>query len=348
MGVDRKLAYHSMLEFRMKTESWCLTPDFNELNNVKHRIVPDLNTIDYPTKSIVPFIEIVHDRAMIEIMRGCPRRCKFCQAGTVNKPVRFIKPERIIELAKEIIKNTGFEELSLVSLSSSDYPKLHEVAQQLSDFLSPKRISLSLPSLRADTLNEKVAGQVQAVRKSGFTIAPEAGTQRLRDYMCKDLTEEKIISAVRSAAGSGSSRIKLYFMIGLPTEAGEDIEGIVDLSYKIIKEAKTINSRSKITVNVSTFIPKKNTPFENEEMISLEETLKKQDYLKQNLKHKSIDLKWHDPGMSQIEGLFSRGGREAGKILLKAFELGCRFDNWSEYFDFSKWEAAIAANTDKI
>jgi radical SAM superfamily enzyme YgiQ (UPF0313 family) len=255
-----------------------------------------------------------------------------------------MSPEKIIGLAKDLAANTGFEELSLVSLSSSDHPKLGEVAAELIKFLSPKRISLSLPSLRADTLNESIARQMRSVRSSGFTIAPEAGTQRLRDHICKDLTEEKIIGSIRSAVAGGSNRVKLYFMIGLPTETEEDVEGIVGLSYKIIKEAKTVSPRAKITVNVSTFIPKKGSAFENEKMISLEETVKKQEYLKNNLKHKSIEFKWHDPHMSQIEGLFAAGGNETGKILLKAYELGCRFDNWSEHFDHSKWEKAIAEN----
>ncbi|MFA5104025.1 MAG: TIGR03960 family B12-binding radical SAM protein [Candidatus Margulisiibacteriota bacterium] len=320
-------------------------PDFNEFKDIKRRIVKDLNSIDYPASPIVPFIEIVHDRATIEIMRGCPHRCKFCQAGTVNKPVRMLSPEKVIGLAKETIKNTGFEEVSLVSLSSSDYPYLYDVAIELGKVFSPKRISLSLPSLRADNLKEEVAKEMLSVRQSGFTIAPEAGTQRLRDHICKDLTEEKIIDSVKTAIKSGSNRIKLYFMIGLPTETDEDIKGIVDLAYLLIKEAKAITSRAKIIVNVSTFIPKKNTPFENEKMIGLDEIKRKQDYLKNNLRHKSIELKWHDSGMSTIEGLLSMGGKEAGKVLLKAFESGCRFDNWAEYFDYSKWEKAIAENT---
>lgn len=321
-------------------------PGLNGLGKVKRRVVKDINTINYPTSPIVPFIEIVHDRATIEIMRGCTRRCKFCQAGAVNKPVRMLRPEKVIEIAKETVKNTGFEEVSLVSLSSSDYPHLHEVAAELGRYFAPKRISLSLPSLRADTLNEKLAKEMLSVRQSGFTIAPEAGTQRLRDHICKDLTEEKIINSVRTAVKSGSNRIKLYFMIGLPTETDDDIKGIADLAYTLIKEARSISTRAKIVVNVSTFIPKKNTPFENEKMIDLEAIKKKQEYLKENLRHKSMELKWHDRGMSTIEGLLSTGTKETGKILLRAFRSGCKFDNWAEHFDFSRWEAAIAAHTD--
>jgi len=345
--VDGAHARHLLLS-ALSNIPGVYVPGHNKFNNVKRRIVDDINTIDYPAAPIVPFIEIIHDRAMVEIMRGCPRRCKFCQAGAVNKPVRLMKPERIVELGKKLAANTGFEELSLVSLSSSDHPKLGQAAEELIKALSPKRISLSLPSLRADTLDENTARQMTAVRSSGFTIAPEAGTQRLRDHICKDLTEEKILGSIRSAAAGGANRIKLYFMIGLPTETQDDLEGIVDLAYKIIKEAKSSNPRSKITVNVSTFIPKKGTAFENEKMISLKETLQKQQFLKDTLKHRSIDLKWHDPMMSQIEGVFATGGKEAGKILLRAYELGCRFDNWSEYFNREKWETAIATHTDKI
>ncbi|MFA5097637.1 MAG: TIGR03960 family B12-binding radical SAM protein [Candidatus Margulisiibacteriota bacterium] len=327
-------------------------PDHNELKNVKRRTVKDLNSIDYPAKPIVPFIEVVHDRATIEIMRGCPRRCSFCQAGTVNKPVRLVDPEKVVALAKETIKNTGFEEVSLVSLSSCDYPRIWEVANELGKAFGPKRISVSLPSMRPDSFRADIAKELQNVRKSGITLAPEAGTQRLRDHIHKDLTEENILSSIGNAFASGANSVKLYFMIGLPTETEEDLAGIVALSNRIIKEGKTVNPRAKITVNVSTFIPKKNTPFENEKMISLDKIQKKQNYLKQNLRHKSIELRWHKAEMSVIEGLFSSleagRGLPMAKILLDAFEAGCRFDNWTEHFDYCKWEVAIAAHKDQI
>ncbi len=317
-------------------------PDFNDFKNVTRRIVDDINKIDYPTKPIVPFIEIVHDRAMIEIMRGCPRRCKFCQASSINKPVRLLSPKRIVELGKEIIKNTGFEEISLISLSSSDYPGLNEILENLHKFLEPKKISISLPSLRADTLNDSLVRKILSIRKSGFTIAPEAGSQRLRNLIQKDLTEEKILSSVLTAVKNGVNRIKLYFMIGLPTETHDDVKAIVNLSYKIISEIKRTGENGKIVVNVSTFIPKKGTLFENEKMISFEDTLQKQQFLKENLKSRQIELKWHDPMMSQIEGIFATKGKEAQKILLNAFYYGCKFDNWAEYFDKEKWRKAIA------
>lgn len=330
----------ALLERLSKLEG-VYVPGMNEVKDVNRRIVKDLNTIDYPTSPIVPFIEVVHDRATIEIMRGCPRQCKFCQAGTVNKPVRLLKPEKIIRLAKETIDNTGFEEVSLVSLSSSDYPGLLDIAKELAAYFEKKKVSLSLPSLRADTFDENMSKQLHHVRKSGITIAPEAGTQRLRDHICKGLTEENILNSTVSAFSGGANNLKLYFMIGLPTETDDDINGIVDLAYKIIKEGKKANPRAKITVNVATFIPKKNTPFEDEPMIGLEEIKRKQAILKQGLRHKSIELRWHEPQMSLIEGMFSTGGEELAPVLEKALELGCKFDNWVEYFDHSKWKEAI-------
>ena len=324
-------------------------PGYNESANTTRRVVKDINTIDYPTKPIVPFIEIIHDRATIEIMRGCPRRCAFCQAGNTTKPVRLMKPERIKALARETIKNTGFEEISFVSLSSSDYPGLAPIAVDLGKEFAAKRISLALPSMRSDSFSKELSDEIQNVRKGGVTLAPEAGTQRLRDLICKDLNEEAIISSAKAAFVGGAKSLKLYFMIGLPTETDEDLQGIVDLANKIMDEVRAggrLPQRFKLTINISTFIPKKNTPFGDRDMIALDEIRKKQNYLKQNLSRRSIELRWHTPEMSVIEGLFSQGGKEAGAVLQKAFDLGCRFDNWEELFDYSKWEAAIAQDKD--
>lgn len=319
-------------------------PGHNELKPVTRRIVKDINTIDYPTKPIVPYIEIVHDRAVVEIMRGCPRRCRFCLAGNTTKPVRLLKKENILRLAKDFIKNTGLEELSFMSLSSSDYPGLLEMAGELGKEFYKKRVSISLPSLRPDTFKEGLAKQIQGVRKSGVTLAPEAGTQRLRDLICKDLSEEEIVSSTKNAFAGGANNVKLYFMIGLPTETEEDLKGIVDLASKIMKEGKQANPRAKITVNVSTFVPKKNTPLEGEKMISIDEIKRKQDYLKNNIRQRGIDLKWHDPEMSVIEGVLSSGDEKTGGVIEKVFEQGGKFDNWSEHFDYSKWEKALAEN----
>lgn len=338
---------NSILEQLAKIE--CVyVPGRNDFSSIKRRFVEDLNLIDYPTKPIVPFIEVVHDRAAIEIMRGCPRRCRFCQAGQINKPVRLLKPDRIINLVKEIIKNTGYEELSLLSLSSSDYPWILDVAKELEESFAPKKISLSLPSLRADTLNKGIAQKLQSVRKSGITIAPEAGSQRLRDYICKDLSKEDVLSAVRNVFSAGAKSIKLYFMIGLPTETNEDIKELIALTYEILKEAQYINKRAKITLNISTFAPKKGTLFENEEMITLKEIIDKQDFIKNNIRNKKIEIRWHDPMMSRIEGIFSAGGEKTGKILYDAFLSGCRFDNWHEFFNFKKWEEILAAHKIKV
>ncbi len=343
VNAYRTVARSSLLQ-HLSAIPGIYVPGYNKLENVQRRIVKDINTIDYPTKPIVPYIQIIHDRAAIEIMRGCPRRCNFCQAGNINKPVRILTKERVVQLALETIKNTGYEDLSLVSLSSSDYPGILELAQELSLTFKKKKVSISLPSLRADTFKGEISKEIQSIRKSNVTIAPEAGTQRLRDYIQKDLTEEKIIEAVLSSFAAGVNKVKLYFMMGLPTETDEDIKGIVDLAYKLIVESKKISNRAKITVNVSTFIPKKNTPFENEKVISIEEIDKKQTYLKENLRHKSIDLKWHDAKMSTVEGVFSMGDENTGRILEEAFNKGAKFDNWQEHFNYQIWENAIAKN----
>lgn len=340
-------ARNSLLDELAKIEG-VFVPGKNEFLSVKRRIVKDLNTIDYPTKPIVPYIEIVHDRAAIEIMRGCPRRCRFCQASSINKPVRLLKPENIVNLAKEIIKNTGFEELSLLSLSSSDYPWILDVAEELEKEFAPKKISLSLPSLRADTLNKGIAKKLQSVRKSGVTIAPEAGSQRLRDHICKDLSEDDILLAAENAFIGGAKSIKLYFMIGLPTETDEDLFEIINLSNKMLFHGRQFNKRAKIVVNISTFVPKKGTELENEIMISLTEIIRKQNILKNNIKNRNIELRWHNPHMSRLEGLFSSGGPEIGKVLYEAYLKGCRFDNWVESFDFKKWEEVLVSHKIKI
>ncbi len=319
-------------------------PGYNTMKDAGRRIVKDINTIDYPDKPIVPYLEVIHDRAQVEIMRGCPRRCSFCHAGKVNKPVRLLSADRIKDLARKIIANTGYEEISFVSLSSSDYPGLIDIANELGKEFAKKRISISLPSLRADSLKKDMASEIQNVRRSGVTIAPEAGTQRLRDVIHKDLTEEKILDSARTIFSGGANRAKLYFMIGLPTETDEDIEGIASLAEKILKEAKSVNPRARITVNVSTFIPKKETPFENEKMIGLDEIRRRQDILKRAIKNRNIDLKWHDAEMSLIEGAFSTGGQELCAVLESAVNMGARFDNWAEHFKYEIWEKSFGEN----
>jgi len=315
-------------------------PSLERGGKVKKRFVKDLNNSPYPTKPVVPFIETVHDRAMIEIMRGCPRSCKFCQARPFFRPLRTRKKETLLKQAGELIGNTGFEELSLVSLSTSDYPGIGGLARELADRFSGKRVSIALPSVRMDSFSIKLAEETARVRPSSVTLAPESGTQRLRDLIGKGMTEDDILSGAAAAFEAGIRKIKLYFMIGLPEETEEDIRGIIDLAGRIASLAKG-GKRARITVSVSTFIPKPHTPFEREAQISIDETLRKQKLLKDNLRDRSIELRWHDAAASFIEGAFARGDRKLSKVIETAWKKGARMDAWSECFNLSTWDEAF-------
>ncbi len=309
--------------------------------SVKKRFIQDLNNAPYPTKPIIPFVEAIHDRAVVEIMRGCKWGCKFCQAGWTYRPVREKNMDQAIRIADEIIKNTGYEELSLISLSSSDYSKIDELAKTLAKKYENQRINLSLPSMRTNTFTVKLAKETSRVRHSGVTLAPEAGTQRLRDVIGKDMTEEHIFEGVRAAFEEGIESIKLYFMLGLPTETEEDLLGICELAKKILAIGKGYTRRVRITVNLATFIPKPHTPFQWERQISIEETLEKQRFIKNNLKARGIEVRWHQAEASFLEGVFSRGDRRLSKVIEKAWELGARLDAWSEHFKFELWQKAF-------
>ncbi|OGC06837.1 hypothetical protein A2230_07305 [candidate division WOR-1 bacterium RIFOXYA2_FULL_36_21] len=310
-------------------------------NVTKRRIVKNLNTIPYPVKPIVPFIKTVHDRAVVEIMRGCGRGCKFCSAFCAYKPVRERSPEKVIELGRELLKNTGYDELSLISLSSSDYSQIEYVAKTLAKELEIKKINLALPSLRLDSMSVKLMKETQRVRPSSVTVAPEAGTQRLRDFINKSLSEEEILRGVKAAYSEGISKIKLYFMIGLPTETEEDLQGIVTLSKKISEIGRSFTKNAHVTAAVSTFIPKPHTPFERERQISIKETIEKQKFLKQYLRGKGLELRWHDAKTSVLEGVFSRGDKKLSDVIVEAWKLGARLDAWSENFNFETWERAF-------
>ncbi len=313
---------------------------------VTKRLVNNLDEAKFPVSPVVPFTQVIHDRCSLEIARGCARGCRFCQAGMIYRPVRERSLEKLKSLCESTLKNTGYEEISLASLSSSDYKKIDDLLRDLVELYGKKGIAISLPSLRMDTFSVKLAEQIQQVKKTGFTFAPEAGTQRLRDVINKNLTEEDIFSTVEAAFKNGWRRLKLYFMIGLPTETPEDLMGIVKLVDKIVESGLKIiprneRGRFKINVSISSFIPKPHTPFQWVEQNSLEQLVGKQDFLKKHLRGRHVSLKWHEAKSSVIEGVLARGDRRIAKVIKKAWKLGCKFDAWMEYFDYSKWREAL-------
>lgn len=311
-------------------------------NKVEKQYIKDFNNTPYPTNPIIPFIEAIHDRAVIEIMRGCKWGCKFCQAGWTCRPVREKNLDKLVQLADELVKNTGYEELSLISLSSSDHSQIDKLAKTLAEKYAKKRINISLPSLRTNTFSMKLAKEIAKVRPTGVTLAPEAGTQRLRNLIGKNMTEEHIFEGVKAAFSEGIESIKLYFMLGLPTETEEDLSGICELSKKILAIGKGRTKRARVTVNLATFIPKPHTPLQWEKQITIDETIQKQKFIKANLKVRGIEVRWHQAQASFLEGVFSRGDRRLSKVIEKAWELGARLDAWSEHFKFDLWLKAFA------
>lgn len=306
---------------------------------ITKRIIKDMDKVYYPTDFIVPNIEIVHDRIMLEVFRGCTRGCRFCQAGMIYRPVREKSPERLLSLAEDMIKSTGYEEISLTSLSTSDYSGLEPMCNGLLDMTKPKNINLSLPSLRIDNFSLEL---MEKVRHKGLTFAPEAGTQRLRDVINKNITEEDIKHSTSLAFNGGYNGVKLYFMMGLPTETDEDIEGISDLAtlvadqyFAVPKEKRAKGLR--ITVSTSCFVPKPFTPFQWEPMDTMESLERKQEILQKKIRSRSIKYNWHDADVSYLEAVFARGDRKLNKAMLEAHKQGIKFDSWAEFFDFEKW-----------
>ncbi|ACL70164.1 Radical SAM domain protein [Halothermothrix orenii H 168] len=315
---------------------------------IKKQVVNDLDKSFHPVDFIVPYKSIVHDRAVVEIARGCTRGCRFCAAGISYRPVRERKKDTIVRLADKILTSTGYEELSLVSLSTIDYSGIEDLIKTLATRYEDRRISISLPSLRVDRFSVNLAKEVQRVRKSGLTFAPEAGTQRLRDVINKGVKEEDLYEAVTSAFKEGWSTLKLYFMIGLPTETEEDIAGIVKLAKKVLELGKEIRRSNKkkmkpikVQVSVSTFIPKPFTPFQWVAMDDKDTIIEKQNYLKKNLRGRGLSFSWNDPDLSILEGIFSRGDRRLASTLEQAWAMGCRFDGWNEHFNMDKWLRAF-------
>ncbi len=313
---------------------------------VKKRIIKNLDSVYYPDKFIVPFIEIVHDRIMLEVFRGCLRGCRFCQAGMIYRPVREKKPQTLIDAAQKLIASTGYEEISLSSLSTSDYSCLREFTDGLLEITEKEKISLSLPSLRLDSFSMELMEKVQKVRKSSLTFAPEAGSQRMRDVINKNITEENLLSSARLAFEGGYSSIKLYFMIGLPFEELEDICGIADLSKKVVYQYLSIPKEKRspglrVTTSVASFVPKAFTPFQWAKQDDMETLRYKQRALKEAMTDKRVKYNYHEAPVSVLEGVFARGDRNLGKVLLKAHEKGIKFDGWSDIFDMQKWTEAF-------
>ena len=322
-----------------------LTPLEGAPEIVTKRIVSNLDKSYYPTAPIVPSTEIVHDRVNVELFRGCVRGCRFCQAGYVYRPIRARSAERVIEIGKESLKNTGCQEATLLSLSSSDYKHLTEACDGLLDWCEPQNISLSLPSLRADNFSMELMSRLQKVRRGGLTFAPEAGTQRLRDVINKNVTEDDLLNTCRIAFEGGWNGIKLYFMLGLPTETDEDVRGIADLASKVLHVWRQYSPNKqrgvRITVSTSCFIPKPHSPFQWEAQVSMEEYRRRVELLRSSITAKNVSYNWHDPDTSFVEAALSRGDRKIADVIEAVWRAGGRMEAWSDYFRFERWMRAF-------
>jgi len=313
---------------------------------VTKRAISDLGAYRPPLCPIVPYMDVVHDRMTVEVLRGCTRGCRFCQAGMVYRPVRERTADDIVRDVLEGLACTGYEEASLTSLSTTDHSQLEEVLRRLTNRLEGSGVTISLPSLRVDAFSVSMARLASGGRKSGLTFAPEAGTQRLRDVINKNVSEEELLETVTRAFGAGWRRVKLYFMIGLPTETDEDVAAIGAMVARVQRAARDAvpaadRGSVRIGVSVSTFVPKAHTPFQWEGQVSLEEILRRQEVLRSAMPRKGVDLSWHDARVSFLEGMIARGGREVADVIEQAWRAGARFDAWSERFDLDLWKSAF-------
>lgn len=319
------------------------TPLFEDVpKKIRKRIVSDMDTSVYPTQFVLPYIETVHDRIVLEVYRGCIRGCRFCQAGMVYRPIREKSPDTLNRQAKCLFEHTGYDEISLMSLSISDYSRLDELTDQLLSWTDEQHVSISLPSLRVDSFTNELMEKITSVRTGGITFAPEAGTQRLRDVINKNVTEEDLLRAVNIAFGAGKSAVKLYFMQGLPTERDEDLAGIAKLASSVVHQFYTNPNRNRakgvgVTISVSCFIPKPFTPFQWEAQDTIEELKRKQLYLRECITDRKVRYTYHDAEVSQIEAVFARGDRRLSRALLLAAEENRTFDAWDEHFSYERW-----------
>ena len=323
-----------------------ITPKNGAPARVRKRIIQDMDKSYFPTKTIVPSTEIVHDRTNLEIFRGCIRGCRFCQAGFCYRPVRAKSVDTLCRQAIESLEDSGNSEMTLASLSTSDYRKLPELADKLLDYCEPRKINLSLPSLRADNFSRDLMLRVQKVRKSGLTFAPEAGSQRLRDAINKNVTEHEILETCATAFSGGWNSVKLYFMLGLPTETDEDVAAIAELVNKIVYcwRQNATNKKRRLSINLATafFVPKPFTPFQWEKQTSPEEYLRRVHLLQSCLTARGVDYRYHESDLSRLEAVLARGDRRLSKVLLRAHELGCKLDGWDEYFRYDLWMQAFS------
>ena len=312
-----------------------------EGQKIRKRTLSDLNQAFFPSCPIVPYMKVVHDRLNIEIARGCKRGCRFCEAGFIHRPYRERDPKMIHEILDASLRRTGYEELSLLSLSAGDYSSIGPLLSDLMDRYEAKKVAVSFPSLRIDSVVGYLAEEVKRVRKTGFTIAPEAGTERLRKVINKELDEGVLFQGLSDLFSKGWKNIKLYFMMGLPTEKEEDLRGIFDLTKKIASLGERQKIHPNISVSVSTFVPKPHTPFQWESQIPLEEMKERLRLMNDGVKRNHLRFKWQDPHLSSLEGIFSTGDRNLSRVLVEAFRLGCRFDGWSDQFRFPLWKEAV-------
>jgi radical SAM family uncharacterized protein len=336
------------VEYKENGELKSFTPNIPEApKTIKKVIVKDMDKVFYPDKQLVPLIEVVHDRVTLEVFRGCIRGCRFCQAGYVYRPVREKSTQTLLDCSESLVRNSGHEEISLASLSTGDYTDFKNLAEGLLERYAKEDVSLSLPSLRIDAFSLDLMNKVQAVRKSGLTFAPEAGTQRLRDVINKGITEEEIMNGCSLAFEGGWNRVKLYFMCGLPTETDEDLLGIVDLSNKIVEKYFEVPKETRrgrpvsVVVSSSCFVPKPFTPFQWMPQASVDEFFRRNKLIKTSMTKKQVKFNYHEPELSSMEGVLARGDRRVGKLIVRAWELGAKFDGWNDLFKYDAWMQAF-------